>query len=103
MIFLEVDPNVVKPGWTPLIITILLAAAIALLMLSMRRQMRKVRVPHRDEVGGAEAVGPTPAADRPSEEPRTTEDPGAAADAPDQPDGKPADRPTADHAPRPGS
>lgn len=50
MFFLEVNPSTVKPGWTPLIITILLAAAIALLMISMRRQMRKISVPHRDEV-----------------------------------------------------
>ncbi|HEY9293675.1 MAG TPA: hypothetical protein VIP98_20550 [Microlunatus sp.] len=52
MIVLDIDPNVVKPGWTPLIITILLAAAIALLMISMRRQMRKVTVPYRDELRG---------------------------------------------------
>ena len=50
MIVLDVDPSVVKPGWTPLIITILLAAAIALLMISMRRQMRKVKLPYRDEL-----------------------------------------------------
>ena len=50
MIFLQVDPNVVKPGWTPLIITILLAAAITLLMLSMRRHMRRISAPYRDEV-----------------------------------------------------
>lgn len=50
MFFLEVDPSTVKPGWTPLIITILLAGAIALLMISMRRQMRKITVPHRDEI-----------------------------------------------------
>lgn len=63
MFFLEVDPSTVKPGWTPLIITILLAAAIALLMISMRRQMRKISVPHREEIedsgedshGGAES------------------------------------------------
>ncbi|QDP97912.1 hypothetical protein FOE78_20160 [Microlunatus elymi] len=54
MIVLDIDPNVVKPGWTPLIITILLAAAIALLMISMRRQMRKVTVPYRDELRAQE-------------------------------------------------
>lgn len=49
-VLLEVDPNTVKPGWTPLIITIALAAVIALLMISMRRHMRRVDLPHRDEV-----------------------------------------------------
>ena len=34
----------VKPGWTPLIITILIAAALVLLYLSMRRQFRKIDV-----------------------------------------------------------
>lgn len=74
MIFLEVDPNVVKPGWTPLIITILLAAAIVLLMLSMRRQMRKVRVPHRDAVSGAGAAAPTEESDSPAEDEPTGSD-----------------------------
>ncbi len=53
-VLLEVDPNIVKPGWTPLIITILLGVAIALLMISMRRHMRKIDLPHRDEVTRAE-------------------------------------------------
>jgi hypothetical protein len=53
-VLLEVDPNIVKPGWTPLIITILLAAVIALLMISMRRHLRKINLPHRDQVDDAE-------------------------------------------------
>jgi hypothetical protein len=48
MIFLELDPNVVKPGWTALVVTLLLAAALVLLYLSMRRQFRKISIP-RDE------------------------------------------------------
>jgi hypothetical protein len=44
MIWLEVDPNVVKPGWTALIVTILLAIALVLLFLSMRRQFRKIKI-----------------------------------------------------------
>lgn len=58
MFFLEVDPSTIKPGWTPLIITILLAAAIVLLMISMRRQIRKIRAPHRDEVDDSGAGRP---------------------------------------------
>lgn len=50
-VLLEVDPNLVKPGWGALVLTLLLAAAIALLMISMRRQMRKIQVPYRDQLG----------------------------------------------------
>ena len=44
MFLLDLDPNVVKPGWTALIITILLALALVLLYLSMRRQFRKITI-----------------------------------------------------------
>ena len=45
MIFLELDPNVVKPGWTALIVTVLLAIALVFLYLSMRKQFRKIDIP----------------------------------------------------------
>jgi hypothetical protein len=45
MTLLDIDPNVVKPGWTPLIITLLLAGAMVLLFRSMRRQFGKINVP----------------------------------------------------------
>ena len=45
MSVLELDPNVVQPGWTPLIITVLLGIAIVLLFFSMRRQVRKINIP----------------------------------------------------------
>ena len=45
MIFLELDPNVVKPGWTALIVIVLLAVALVFLYLSMRRQFRKINIP----------------------------------------------------------
>jgi biopolymer transport protein ExbD len=45
MTLLDIDPNVVKPGWTPLIILILLAIVMVLLFVSMRRQFRKINVP----------------------------------------------------------
>jgi hypothetical protein len=53
MILLEVDPNVVKPGWMPLIITLLLLGAMVLLYLSMRKQFRKIRTPEDDESDNA--------------------------------------------------
>ena len=42
MIWLELDPNIVKPGWTPLLILIALAVVMVLLFRSMRRQFRRV-------------------------------------------------------------
>lgn len=44
LVVLDIDPNVVKPGWTPLLITIGLALVMVLLFLSMRRQFRKIDV-----------------------------------------------------------
>lgn len=45
MILLDVDPNIVKPGWTPLFVVLLLAVAMVFLYLSMRKQFRKIRIP----------------------------------------------------------
>jgi hypothetical protein len=45
MILLEVDPNLVRPGWTALVVTILLALAMVVLFLSMRKQVRRITVP----------------------------------------------------------
>jgi hypothetical protein len=50
MILLQLDPDLVKPGWTPLIITLLLGVAVFLLFLSMRRQFRKISIPRSDEL-----------------------------------------------------
>jgi hypothetical protein len=62
MILLELDPNLVKPGWTPLIITLLLGLAMVLLFLSMRRQFRKISIPRGDEVDEEPEPSPTPEA-----------------------------------------
>jgi hypothetical protein len=70
MILLQLDPDLVKPGWTPLIITLLLGVAVFLLFLSMRRQFSKISVPHADELEGEDPA--TPPAD-----PSTREDPPA--------------------------
>ena len=39
---LDLDPNIVKPGWTPLLITIGLAAVMVLLFISLRKQFRTI-------------------------------------------------------------
>jgi hypothetical protein len=45
MILLDVDPNIVRPGWTPLFVVLLLAVAMVFLYFSMRKQFRKIRTP----------------------------------------------------------
>jgi len=54
MILLDVDPNIVRPGWTALFVVLLLAAAMVFLYFSMRKQFRKIRTPEDDESEGAE-------------------------------------------------
>lgn len=74
-VLLEVDPSTVKPGWGALLLTVLIAAAIVLLLFSMRSRMRKITVPYRDELsrqgeGGVDAA----AADEDTDRPDGTED-----------------------------
>ena len=39
---LDLDPNIVKPGWIPGVITLALAAVMVLLFLSLRKQFRRI-------------------------------------------------------------
>jgi len=55
MTLLDIDPNLVRPGWIPLLITIVMALVLVLLFRSMRRQMGRIRVPERPEQRDAEA------------------------------------------------
>jgi hypothetical protein len=61
MIFLELDPNVVKPGWTALVVVLLLAVAMVFLFLSMRKQFRKISIP-REETDDEPAASTEPTA-----------------------------------------
>jgi hypothetical protein len=72
VILLEIDPDVVKPGWTPLIVTVLLGIAVALLYMSMRRQFRRITIPRAQD----ESDEPGPAADPDTPEPQAG-DPGS--------------------------
>jgi hypothetical protein len=54
MILLDVDPSVVKPGWTAFLVVILLGIAMVFLYLSMRKQFRKIRTPDDEASEGAE-------------------------------------------------
>jgi hypothetical protein len=61
MTLLDIDPNLVKPGWTPLLILIGLALVMVLLFTSMRRQFRKIDLPTDAEAREqAAAVPPVP-------------------------------------------
>ena len=98
MILLELDPNVVKPGWTPLLITIGIALVMVLLFRSMRRQFRRVddNFPEPATPVGVEPDEP-PAADSrdgqpSSDEVRAVADPGADDRSVDEVGGTPPDR-----------
>ena len=41
----NIDPNIVRPGWTPLLIIVLLLLVLVFLFFSMQKQMRKIRTP----------------------------------------------------------
>jgi len=68
MILLGLDPDLVKPGWTPLIITLLLGVAVVLLFLSMRRQFRKISIPRADELDEVDEESSPPSPDTPTRE-----------------------------------
>lgn len=57
MTLFEIDPNVVRPGWIPLIIVIVLAIVMVGLYISMRNQMRKITVlPSDDRTAGDDSL-----------------------------------------------
>ncbi|MBA8794545.1 hypothetical protein FHX74_002164 [Friedmanniella endophytica] len=58
MTVFDIDPNVVKPGWTPFIITLVLAAVMVVLYRSMRRQFRRIGDLPSDEETYGRAPGP---------------------------------------------
>ena len=85
-ILLELDPNVVKPGWTPLLILIGMALVMALLFRSMKRQFRRV---HDNFPDAADADGPPgtggaggPQADRTAGDPTVAPGPSGEEHAP---------------------
>ncbi len=61
-VLLAIDPNLVRPGWTPLLILIALALVVVGLAFSMRRQFRKINVPG-DPRRPADGGRPTPSQD----------------------------------------
>ena len=74
MILLDLDPNVVKPGWTPALITLGLAVVIVLLYLSMRNQVRRINVPYADAEATPDAAAEPEATAGSAPVPETTPD-----------------------------
>ncbi|BAK37410.1 hypothetical protein MLP_43960 [Microlunatus phosphovorus NM-1] len=60
IVLLGIDPNLVRPGWTPLLIIVVLGIALFFLGRSMLKQFRKIDVPadHTGEGGGATSPKP---------------------------------------------
>ena len=49
MMLLEVDPNLVRPGWTPLVVILLLGVVLFFLGRSMIKQFGRIDVPSAAE------------------------------------------------------
>lgn len=49
VVALDVDPSLVRPGWTAFVVILLLAIAMVFLFFSMRRQFRKINVGPSDD------------------------------------------------------
>jgi hypothetical protein len=61
MTLLEVDPDLVRPGWTPLVVVVLLGIALFFLGRSMMKQFRRIDVPadhETDQPARNESEGP---------------------------------------------
>ena len=52
MVLLGVDPNLVRPGWTPLVVLILMGIVLFFLGRSMIKQFGKIDVPADHEPQG---------------------------------------------------
>ena len=52
MMLLEVDPNLVRPGWTPLLVIVLLGIVLFFLGRSMLKQFGKIDVPADHDPAG---------------------------------------------------
>jgi len=67
MIMLAVDSNLVRPGWTPLVVLVLLGIVLFLLGRSMIKQFGKIDVP-ADHEPTANTAGNAPEAARTPDE-----------------------------------
>ncbi|HYI59729.1 MAG TPA: hypothetical protein VEX66_16290 [Microlunatus sp.] len=68
MMLYEVDPNLVRPGWTPLVVLLLLGVALFFLGRSMLKQFRKIDVPADHDPAAGAAADPGTGTHRPTDE-----------------------------------
>ena len=61
MMMLEVDPNLVRPGWTPLLVIVLLGIVLFFLGRSMLKQFGRIDVPADHPAEPATGSGEAPA------------------------------------------
>lgn len=54
LVLLGIDPDLVRPGWTPLLIIVVLGIALFFLGRSMLKQFRKIDVPADHTGDGSE-------------------------------------------------
>jgi hypothetical protein len=66
---LDLDPNIVKPGWLPLLITLGLAAVMVLLFFSLRKQFRRIDVSQYQPTTPTTGQAATPATAQPTTQP----------------------------------
>lgn len=64
-LLVALDPTAVKPGWLGLVVTLLMALALALLMINFSRRLKRVDVdreqgPDPDRVAPPETRPPDP-------------------------------------------
>ena len=74
MMLLEVDPNLVRPGWTPLLVIVVLGVVLFFLGRSMLKQFGRIDVPA--DHSGVPADGVSQADQRPGTDRKSS--PGAA-------------------------
>jgi hypothetical protein len=68
MMLFEVDPNLVRPGWTPLLVLVLLGIVLFFLGRSMLKQFGKIDVPADHDPAGAAPTGSSGGTHRLSDE-----------------------------------
>lgn len=76
MTLLAVDPNLVQPGWTPLLVIVLLGVVLFLLGRSMLKQFGKIDVPadHPSSTDQTTEAGPERVTPQESGTPRSPGD-----------------------------
>ena len=59
MTLLEVDPDLVRPGWTPMVVVLLLGLVLFLLGRSMLKQFGKIDVPADHDPADRDPAAPS--------------------------------------------